>query len=291
MNTKQIRHFVLAVRMGSLAQAAAQVGQSRSAVSLSISALEDQLGVTLFERSGNAVSPTEVALALLEDCERLLGIEQRLEARCQQYLQTAESQIRIARDDALPESWWRDTIVELKARFPLISFVLVLASPRELPSQVASGAVDLGFGLGLPPHPDLLQQPMGRMRLQLVASKTHPLSERSRLSEEDLQQRTQITLTGAVEGDLLTDHRLSDDYIGLSSFEQIRDMMDQGVGWAWLPAPLMTGRLRRGDARVLPAPRHNLWQEYHLCYRQGHPLGLVSETLCDRLSEYLLAFD
>ncbi|MBY6185799.1 LysR family transcriptional regulator [Marinobacter hydrocarbonoclasticus] len=291
MNTRQIHHFVLAFRLGSLARAAIQLGQSRSAVSLSISALEDQLGVTLFERSGNAIIPTEVAAALVEDCERLLSIEQRLEARCQQFLTTSESQIRIARDDALPEAWWRETILALKQAYPLISFVLVLATPQELPEQVASGAVDLGFGVALPPHAELLQQPLGRMRLQRVASQGHPLSDGRRVSEDDLQSCTQITLASALRHEVHTDHRLSNDYIGLSSFEQIRDMVDQHVGWAWLPAPLLTERLRQSALRVLPIAPNSLWQEYRVCYRQGHPLGRVSETLCERLSDYLIAFD
>ncbi|MBY5920113.1 LysR family transcriptional regulator [Ferrimonas balearica] len=291
MNTKALHHLVLAIRLGSLARVAAQVGQSRSAISQSISALEDQFGVTLFERSGNAIVPTEVALALLEDCERLLATEQRIRERCQQYLQTQESQIRIARDDALPEVWWREAIVTLKQEFPLMSFVLVLATPQELPAQVASGAVDLGFGLGLPPHPDLLQRSMGRMRLQRVASAAHPLSQRTRLDQDDLQNSTQVTLAAALQHEVHTAHRLSNDYIGLSSFEQIRDMVEQQVGWAWLPAPLLTRRLRSGQFKVLPLAPNSLWQEYQVCYRQSFPLGRVSERLCERLSDWLLNFD
>ncbi|ADN76412.1 transcriptional regulator, LysR family [Ferrimonas balearica DSM 9799] len=291
MNTKQLRHMVLAIRLGSLARVAAQQGQSRSAISQSISALEDQFGVTLFERSGNAIVPTEVALALLDDCERLLATEQRIEARCQQYLATDESQIRIARDDALPEQWWRDAVVALKQEFPLISFVLVLATPQELPQQVASGAVDLGFGLGLPAHAELLQRNMGRMRVQRVASGQHPLSQQIRLDEDDLQNSTQITLATALQHEVHTAHRLSNDYIGLSSFEQIRDMVEQQVGWAWLPAPLLTQRLRSGAFRVLPVAPNALWQEYQVCYRQSFTLGLVSERLCQRLSDWLLSFD
>jgi len=53
MRIEQIESVLAVVESGSVAAAARRLGQSRTTVSTAISALEDELGVTLFERSGN----------------------------------------------------------------------------------------------------------------------------------------------------------------------------------------------------------------------------------------------
>ncbi|BDY03484.1 LysR family transcriptional regulator [Ferrimonas sp. YFM] len=290
MNTQQVLHFTLAARLGSLARAGAELGQSRSAVSMSISALEDQLGVSLFHRSGNAITLTQIGEALLEDCERLLAMEKRISRRCQLFHQTGEHRLCIARDDALPESLWQEILIEVKRTYPGLSLVVVLATPGELPQQVASGAVDLGFGVSLPSHPEVRRWSLGEIRLQLVSDGSHPLAAQKALTQEDLALNTQVTLASAGLSGVDTAHRLSSDFLGLSSFEQIRDMVQQGVGWAWLPSPLLSARLRRESLKVLDCQPNQQWQSYQVCCRQQASLGVVSESLCDRLSSSLAQY-
>ena len=64
--------FVRAARSRSFTRTAAQLGISRSLVTRHIAALEQSLGVTLFNRSTRSVLLTEDGASYLQSCERIL---------------------------------------------------------------------------------------------------------------------------------------------------------------------------------------------------------------------------
>ena len=61
---KQLRAFCEAVRTGSLSGAATALGTSQPAVSSLVRSLEEELGATLFRRTGGRVAPTRVGRSL-----------------------------------------------------------------------------------------------------------------------------------------------------------------------------------------------------------------------------------
>ncbi len=68
------RTFVAVARSGSFAAASERVSLTPAAVSLQMRALEDDLGVTLFDRSGKIVSLSEGGHRLLPRAEQLLAV-------------------------------------------------------------------------------------------------------------------------------------------------------------------------------------------------------------------------
>jgi DNA-binding transcriptional LysR family regulator len=72
----QLRTFVTAVEEGSFSAAARKLRRVQSAVSHTVSSLEEQLGVTLFDRSDRYPRLTSHGLALLADARGIIeGIE------------------------------------------------------------------------------------------------------------------------------------------------------------------------------------------------------------------------
>ena len=65
MQLRQLEHFEAVYRLRSFTRAARELYLSQSALSRSIQALEADLGQTLFDRSTQAVEPTDAAEALI----------------------------------------------------------------------------------------------------------------------------------------------------------------------------------------------------------------------------------
>lgn len=77
MDLETLSVFLEVMRRGSFAAVARERGVAPSSISRSISALEDELGLRLFQRTTRRLSPTEAGLVYLERIEPLVeGLEQ-----------------------------------------------------------------------------------------------------------------------------------------------------------------------------------------------------------------------
>lgn len=292
MRTTQAELFLAVVEYGSVAAAARALGRSRTTLSTAISTLEDELGVSLFERAGNQLRLTPIGSAIQTDCQRLVQTARQIQARCSHQRHGVESALRIARDDALPETFWRQTMAELKARFPLTGISVYLAPPQDLPALVARQAVDIAFGLSLQGDIDssLDLRELGDIRLLTVAAAGHPLCRLPQVSPEDLQLYTEVT-TAFLQDDLLVPQASeSPSYLALAQFELIRDAVLEGAGWARLALPLIATALQEEQLRVLKYREAMVWRTYVTITTDGTRSGQVMTWLENRLVDYLARF-
>ncbi len=72
INLADIRSFVLIAQLGNFTKAAEQLGVSRSHVSRQITNLEQQIGVTLLQRTTRTLNLTEAGKVLYKQCETAL---------------------------------------------------------------------------------------------------------------------------------------------------------------------------------------------------------------------------
>ena len=73
MNTNQLRYFVAAAECRSFTKAADKCYITQTAINQQIRALEDSLGVPLFDRSSRPISLTPAGSAFLSDARSILG--------------------------------------------------------------------------------------------------------------------------------------------------------------------------------------------------------------------------
>ena len=258
-----------------------------------MSALEDELGVTLFERLGKSLKPTALAWSIQPDCQRFVSTYRQITARCEQERQGIEPALRLARDDALPEDFWRGLMRQLKQRFPMTGISVYLAPPQELPELVATEVVDLAFGLGVPGVEEIsvTSTSLGGLRQWMVVSQQHPLARLPQVCPEDLAAHSQVTLAfvGADE-QLVPDLTGSGNYLALTQFELIRDAVMEGTGWAWLPQPLIDEALQAGRLKVVKTEEAILWHVFRCFERSGGLKGQVASWLESQLVSYLSRF-
>ena len=218
MRSEQVQAFIDVTEHGSFAAAARHTGVKRSTLSAAVNALEDSLGVALFERSGNSLTLTAVGDSVLPDCYRLLTSASRIKKHCHQHLQGVESQLGIARDDALPEVFWRQVMHDLKQQFPLTALSVYLVPPQEHAQFVQRQTVDIAFGLYTAEGIDANAANLAPVSMRLVAAPQHPLSRLPSVNRDDLAQYTQVCLTHVQDDKLISEALFSGNYLGLTLF-------------------------------------------------------------------------
>jgi DNA-binding transcriptional LysR family regulator len=99
-------------RKGSFAAAAEELHRVPSAITYTVQKLEQDLGVTLFDRSGHRARLTAAGEELLKEGRHLLRAAVDLECRVQRVAKGWETELRVAYDDVIPAGQLAPLIAE-----------------------------------------------------------------------------------------------------------------------------------------------------------------------------------
>lgn len=252
----QLRVFLAVVDIGSFAGAARQLNRATSVISYTITNLEAQLGVTLFDRdSTRRPQLTSEGRALLAEARNVALGFNRLRAKAKGFHQGLESEVRLAFDVMLPAARVVEALKNFQNEFPTVPLRLraeALGAITELvldrqsmigvrgpPDVEVDGLERIGVGsvhlvpVAAPSHP-LAWGPnelgAGRHHIQLVLTDRSPLTEGA-----DLGVMGTHTWRMA---DLTTKHIL----------------LREGLGWGTMPEPMIADDLAAGRLVLLDMP-------------------------------------
>src|SRR5215831_4649366 len=244
----QLRVFLAVVDVGSFAGAARRLGRAASVISYSISNLEAQLGVLLFDRkSTRKPQLTEAGRGVLSEVRTITNGVNLLRAKVRSLRQDIEAEISLVLDVMLPAARVVDGLKAFRAEFPTVSLRLYVEALGAVRQMVLDGTVGIGIcgpldveiagleriGVGsvelipvaAPDHP-LARGPqapgVGRDHIQLV------LTDRSAVA--DGEERGVIGTQTWRLGDLGSKHML----------------LKEGIGWGYMPEPMVREDLREG---------------------------------------------
>lgn len=229
-------------RNGSFAAAADELHKVRSAITYNIKILEENLGVTLFDRSGHRAILTDAGKLLLTEGRKLLINANRLEKHIQQIDSNWEPIFRIAYDAAL----------DFKVIISLVkSFCHECPTELSISAEVLGGCwdaltnkrADLAIGVsGLMLGRDrYVLKSLGQLTFQFVISPKHPLAEQAGpLSTQQINQYPAVIVADSAHllpsqsYDILSEQ----SSLTVSSIDEKKRIIEAGIGVGFLPTKL-----------------------------------------------------
>jgi DNA-binding transcriptional LysR family regulator len=148
MDLHQLRSFIAVAASGHVTRAADKLHLSQPTVSGHIRALEEELGVQLFDRAASGVSLTHAGKLLLEDAERAVAAAQRLRDHARALTGNVDARLSIG--TILDPEYMRLglLVTTMRERYPLIEIELHQAISGLGRDRVKSGELDAAFVLG-----------------------------------------------------------------------------------------------------------------------------------------------
>lgn len=289
----QMRVFVAVAEAGSFRAGAARLSRVQSAVSHAIGTLENQLGVTLFDRAGHKPLLTREGQALLTDVRAILLKVDALRARAHGLGEGVELGISLVVDNLFPMPTVAAALREMRDHYPSVD-VRVSASPLGAPlAALRERRCTLGIVAGDEfRDPRIEFEALSSVPMIAVVAPTHPLAararERRRLSSVELADELQIVLE---DPSRLSEGRdfgvLSPVTWRVSGQDTKRSLILAGLGWGRLPLwlierDLAEGRLVRLAAAPL-GPQGAAHVDCFLAHRTDDALGPAARRLCDAL--------
>ena len=157
VNLELYRVFYTVAKCGSLTRAAEELYISQPAVSQSVKQLENQLGVTLFNRTHRGMElSAQGGKIIFAEVERALGLLYEAENRIAQMKASATGTIRIGASDTIFEYFLADKIVEFHDRFPAVKIELMADFTPDTIEKLKANRCDVAFvNLPIAEEPEL----------------------------------------------------------------------------------------------------------------------------------------
>lgn len=191
MNLKQLNHIVALSETLNFSKAAERVFLSQSALSKSIQAIEQEIGIIIFDRTKNSVLVTPTGRFVVEHAKHLLA-ETRSFHKNLEYLKTGEQgTIKVGSGPFPAKCFLHTAIRQLQTQYPRISLDIRIDNWTNLLIQLKEGAIDYFIAdiRNLEDDPFLKVTPIGGLTVALFCDANHPLirSDRSRaIAPEDI---------------------------------------------------------------------------------------------------------
>jgi DNA-binding transcriptional LysR family regulator len=164
----QIRAFLATVEEGSFSAAARALGQTQPTLSRQIAALEDALGVTLFERDRRNMQITQAGLELVDHVRVMGDAATRISLAASGQSSTVEGQVTITTTDSMATLFMPPIMKQLRETAPNITIEIIAANElRDLRKREA----DIAIRHARPEQPDLIGKLVGETEARLFASK------------------------------------------------------------------------------------------------------------------------
>ncbi len=264
MKLEQLRYFVEAARFQHVGRAGKALHISASAVSSAVSSLEEELGVTLFDRIGNRVVLSETGRRLVERVERVFDSVEGIRTDFSQG-RSAEFQgeLRMSGSHFLSAHFLNRCWIDFHRRHPKLVGEVRSAGTAEVIKSLLAGHVDVGLCFSPLKHPELVVREIHRGRLVPVVRKGHPLlGSGLRRLLPSLSKYPSIVHKAAVGSDICEDHpELARNGIRCraSGYFESDDLaveaLASGDAWSLLPELV----LKRHGARLRGVPVPKDW--------------------------------
>src|SRR6201987_992310 len=146
---EQLKVFLTVVEAGSFTAAAKRLGRAVSAVSYTIANLEQQLGVSLFDRDQTRTPKLTAAGAAIHAKAKVVAIGgDDLRASTRALLRGVEAEVTIVVDVMLPSARLVDAVQAFEATFPTVTLRLHVEALSAVRQLVRQGGATIGVGGG-----------------------------------------------------------------------------------------------------------------------------------------------
>jgi len=285
MDTQALAAFLEVADSASFSKAAERLFLSQPAVSKRIATLEDQLGVSLFDRVGRQISLTDAGRALLPYARRVLHEIEDGRRALSKLHEKVEGRLSIGTSHHIGLHRLPPMLRAYTLAYPEVDLDIQFMDSEVACEAVLAGKLELGI-VTLPsqPLPQLKSQLVWPDPLAVVVAPSHPLAALQKPKLDDLANHPAVlpdeaTYTHRIVTAALTQHglkpriRLATNYL-----ETLKMLVMIGLGWSVLPRSMLDK-----DLIALPIRELQLTRELGVVWHEKRTLSAAATALIAQL--------
>jgi DNA-binding transcriptional LysR family regulator len=282
--------FDAVVRAGGFQAAASLLHRSHPAVFAAVAKLERQLGLSLLDRSGYRVTPTEVGHSFHRRAQALLRDMEGLRTHAEQLAMGEESELRVVIGDLCPLPQTLGLLSRFFAQCPGTRLHLhfeAISGPWE---RLFDGEADLILHHIDKSDPRLEWLDLCEVSLvPVVAAGFLPFPPSRSIRPDQMRDFTQCIIRDTARHSASLSYFVIDGAHQCTVADQLmkKEIILQGMGWGHMPRFLVEQELREGRLQSIAGsfmPGHS--EELVVARHRDRPHGPVATRLWDYLRQH-----
>jgi LysR family hydrogen peroxide-inducible transcriptional activator len=297
MNLRDLKYVIAVAEVRHFGRAAERCFVSQPTLSGQIKKLEEELGVTIFERTNRSVDVTPIGRAIIAHARLLLEQADAIEQIALAHQDPLAGPLRIGAIPTLSPYLMPLILVPLKRRYPQLRLVLSEELTDALLNRLHRHELDAVLLATPADDQDLDQTPLFDEPFWLAHPRKHPLYDKDEITPQDL---TEVDLLLLAEGHCLTHQvmdvcRLSERPdrgemadLRAASLETLLQLVGAGFGCTLVPALAIRGGWMTDSgiiARKLEFP--DAYRRISLVFRRSFPRRPALDALSEVILEHL----
>jgi DNA-binding transcriptional LysR family regulator len=170
MTLDQLRIFVAVAECEHVTRASKALNLTQSAVSATISTLEQRHGVHLFHRVGRGIELTDTGRAFIVEARAVLARAEEAQRMLDDAAGLEQGRLSLVASQTIAGYWLPPVVACFKARYPGIVIDLSIGNSAQAADWVRDGTAELGFVESPLDDPALARWQVGEDRLVLIGT-------------------------------------------------------------------------------------------------------------------------
>jgi DNA-binding transcriptional LysR family regulator len=296
MHFDRLKTFHQIALTGSFTKASRTLFLTQPAVSQQVKALESQLGIILFDRSGKKVMLTSEGELLFSCTERLFQIYDEIEMQFGKLRDLETGKITVGSTAVMGTYFMPIIIGDYNKKYPGIDINIQMGNSYSVHNMLISNQVDIGFSGRLKTDTRLRSILIHREKLLLVSSPDNPLTDQPVVSVSKLGKMPFIWREkGTQTRDLVKkwfQQKVGKNYpnrsIELQNIEAAKRTVIGGYGITIIPEISIRRELHVGLLKRINLDEFDLSFDYYLFYKKGKVFSKAIEAFLKILIKFRL---
>jgi len=257
MDIRHLRDFVEIARLLSFSKAALSLHLSQPSLSKVVRGLEDELDITLFDRSTRHLRLTDDGEVFLKFATQALSMVDDLKSSLGEGRALVRGELTIGLPPVIGASFFAGVIAGFRSRYPNIVMRTVEEGGKVIEQYVREAKIDAGVVVLPVDEEEFGTLPLMERHLSLIVPRNHPLAERKTVRLPELREEPFILFK---EGFSLYDRvreaciregfepRIAHES---AQWDMIGELVGAGLGVAFLPDSVVD-KVDRKAVKVVP---------------------------------------
>lgn len=246
MNLKHLLYFVDISKRESFTKAADDIYVSQSALSKSVKSLEQELNVTLIDRTSKSFDLTEEGRILYVEGEKLLQYIDESQAEIIEKIHRSRRRLRIGVPPVISTVYFSQLLFRFIKQYPNIELEISEVGANIVQNQINAGNIDIGVVILPIINTDNYHIiPAMSSDNALIVNKDHPLASRDEVDFKELEHEDFLILdrTYMLHDRIIKNCEIAGFYPHIttesSQWDFLAEMVAYNQGISILPVPIM----------------------------------------------------